>query len=1187
MYLKSIEVHGFKSFANKLIFEFHNGITGIVGPNGSGKSNVADAVRWVLGEQSAKQLRGSSMQDVIFSGTEMRKPQSYASVALTISNEDHKLNLPYEEVQVARRVYRSGESEYLLNGVTCRLKDVQELFFDTGIGKEGYSIIGQGQIDRILSGKPEERRELFDEAAGIVKFKKRKATAEKNLEIESQNLLRVQDILAELERQVGPLEEQSRKAREYLNLKEELKRLEIGLFLMDYDSLQKEIEEINTNADNTRKELEAAKEEKEQSKSQYDAVEETIAEFDRSIERNKEKVNQNRLLMTNFESEVRITKEKIAAADQGREYYRERMEALSENRRVTETELTEYKENQKEALETLSAMQKSEQEAQEKLTALEKEIVEKEIQLNEENEAILAAVNDSAQITVEQQKAKSMLEQNSIRKAELNQKILSNKSQVSSATEEMEREEEALKAAKKELDNEYVARKAILAQADGVREDIKKYRQEQQKIQARYHMKSSQLASLKNIAERYDGYGQSIRRVMEQKDKHPGLIGVVADIISVEDKYETAVETALGGNIQNIVTEDEQVAREMIELLKEHHYGRATFLPLTTVTPKRESAFSEEILSEKGVLGNVASHVKRESKYDKVVEYLLGRYLLVDTIENALRISRKNHYSLRIVTLEGELLNPGGSLSGGAFKNNSNLLGRRREMDTLSASIEKIKEELEEQKEKIHQAEKQVEELVQQANAKNEVLKELEVKKNTAAIKYEQAVSVKEQKEKEYLTIANDGQEIENQKTLLEDSLSRIGHKLEESQTREEQAKEMVQKLTQELEASHEEQTQYQDTLAGIRLEISSFQQKNNYISENIQRLENQLAELTSEYNRLTEEQNHSDDAVEEMKQAITGFEQKHEALGKEIETLLTAIEEETGKKEEMMASQKDFFDKRDALMEHINELNKEGFRLDSRKNHLEERLENKVDYMWNEYELTYHNAKEYEIDSTISYTRMKANVGETRTKIRDLGEVNVNAIEDYKSVSERYELLKTQHDDLIESEEALKKIIMDLDEEMRRQFTEKFADIQKQFDKVFRELFGGGKGTLELVEDEDVLEAGITINAQPPGKKLTNMMQLSGGEKALTAIALLFAIQNLKPSPFCLLDEIEAALDDSNVKRYAKYLHKLTKNTQFIVITHRKGTMEAADVLYGITMQEKGVSTLVSVKLIEEQLEP
>ncbi len=1185
MYLKSIEVQGFKSFARKLVFEFHNGITGIVGPNGSGKSNVADAVRWVLGEQSAKQLRGTSMQDVIFSGTELRKPQSYAYVALTISNEDHQLNLPYEEVKVARRVYRSGESEYLLNGATCRRRDVQELFFDTGIGKEGYSIIGQGQIDKILSGRPEDRRELFDEAAGIVKFKKRKMAAEKNLEVESQNLLRVEDILAELEKQVGPLETQARKAREYMTLRENLKSYEIGLFRMDYESLQDEISEIDKNVENTKKELEAAKEEKERSKSAYDEAENTIAEFDRAIERKKEKVNQNKLLMTNFESEIRITREKIAAATQGKEYYRERTDALEESRRAVEEELAAYREEQKDATGRLKEMQAREDTSQAELNAIEKEILEKEIELNQENETILDSMNTSSRITVEQQKAKSMMEQNKLRKAELNQKILANQSQVSTATQEMEREEEALKATKKELDNEYVAHKALLAEADRKRQEIRDRQKEQQKLLEKYHIENSRLDSLKNIAERYEGYGQSTRRVMEQREKNPGILGVVADIIQVEGRYETAVETALGGNIQNIVTRDEHVAKKMIDMLKEKKYGRATFLPLTTVTPGNKP-FPEGILSEPGVLGNVASHVEREARYDSVVEYLLGRYLLVDTVEHAMKISRKYRYSIRIVTLEGELLNPGGSMSGGAFKNNSNLLGRRREMEERAAAIQEIQKQLNEMKQEIVNLQKQVEDTVRHAAEKNELLRELELKKNTAGIKYDQAVSVKEQKEKEYRAIAGDGIEIENQKNQLEDSLTRIGKDLEESRQREEEAKAAVQRLTEELEKLHDGQMEKQEELANFRLEISSFQQKSNYISENIRRIQNSVEEIRTEHRSLMEEQNSSDEAMEQMREAIRGFREKSAAMEEETGRLLKEIEEDGKKKEEKMLSQKDFFARRDALMEHINELDKESFRLDSRRNNLEEKLEDRVDYMWNEYELTYRSTLEYELDQSISYTRMKANVSDTRTKIRDLGDVNVNAIEDYKTVRERYDLLKTQHDDLIESEEALRKIIADLDEEMRKQFTEKFADIQSQFNKVFRELFGGGKGTLELVEDEDVLEAGITINAQPPGKKLGNMMQLSGGEKALTAIALLFAIQNLKPSPFCLLDEIEAALDDSNVKRYAKYLHKLTKNTQFIVITHRKGTMEAADVLYGITMQEKGVSTLVSVKLIEEQLE-
>ena len=673
---------------------------------------------------------------------------------------------------------------------------------------------------------------------------------------------------------------------------------------------------------------------------------------------------------------------------------------------------------------------------------------------------------------------------------------------------------------------------------------------------------------------------------MEQKKQEPGVLGVVADIIRVKEKYITAVETALGGNIQNIVTEDEHVAKRMIQYLKKNRLGRATFLPLTTVTPKKEKPFRDEILEEDGVLGNVASKVDCDEKYNLIIEYLLGRFLLVDTIDHAMQISKKYQYRVRIVTLEGELFHPGGSLSGGTFKNNSNLLGRRKEQEALEKEKQTLESAIASVKGEIQTAQKQVENFVKDANAKEETVKELELKKNTAQIKYEQAVSVKEQKEKEYRAIANDGKEIENQKALIEDSLSRIDSDLELSKQKEEQAKEQVKLLSVKLDEEREKQVELQEKISQNRLEVSSFQQKNNYVAENIHRIEESLHDLETEYNKLMQEQKNSDDTVSEMEQAIAGYEEKNKQLQEEIVRLTKEIEEESKQKEEMMASQKDIFEKRDALMNHMSELDKESFRLESRKQNIEEKMEAKVNHMWNEYELTYRSAKEIDIDHSISYTRMKANVTDTKNKIRGLGDVNVNAIEDFKSVSERYTLLKTQHDDLIESEDALKKIIADLDEEMRKQFTEKFADIQKQFDKVFRELFGGGKGTLELVEEEDVLEAGITINAQPPGKKLGNMMQLSGGEKALTAIALLFAIQNLKPSPFCLLDEIEAALDDSNVKRYAKYLHKLTKNTQFIVITHRKGTMEAADVLYGITMQEKGVSTLVSVKLIEEQLD-
>ncbi len=1184
MYLKSIEVHGFKSFANKLVFEFHNGITGIVGPNGSGKSNVADAVRWVLGEQSAKQLRGASMQDVIFAGTEMRKPQSYAYVALTITNEDHVLNVPYEEVQVARRVYRSGESEYLLNGASCRLKDVQELFFDTGIGKEGYSIIGQGQIDRILSGKPEERRELFDEAAGIVKFKKRKATAEKNLDAESQNLLRVKDILTELEKQVGPLEEQSEKAREYLHLKEDLKNYEIGLFLQDYDSFHEELEEVSGNIANTERELEEEKARQASTKTEFEQVELKIQAFDEQLERKKEKCNKDRLLCTEIEGEIKVAREKLSSLSDGKEYQAERMASIQAGIEQAEQEKQGYLEKQKELLARLAEKQEQESALLAEESRLTAELTATSEAITDQNAIIDSTAGTSSEINLEKQKTESMMEQNSIRRAELNRQILSNKSQMAAAAEDMEREEKALDDIRETLDRERQKKQELLKKAEESRASAGEVRRQLEEQRKQYHISNSRLTTLKNITERYDGYGQSIRRVMEQKTKNKGILGVVADIIQVEKKYETAVETALGGNIQNIVTEDEQTAKQMIDFLKKNRYGRATFLPLTTVSAQ-SGRIRPEVLKESGVIGCVSELVAKEEKYDGLIEYLLGSFVLVDTIDHALKIGRKYHHSLRIVTLEGELLRPGGSMSGGAYKNSSNLLGRRREMEKLEEEIRKIKTSMEKQEQKIDKLEQDAKKAVQKAGEKDDVLREWELKENTASLKYEQAVSVKEEKEAEYHSIVKDGRELEEQKNILEDTLSRIVERLEESQKANETAKSELEQASERIEQVREELSACQQRLTELKVDISTDTSQQEFLAENLEKAERLLKERRTEYEALVNEQDQSDCQAEEMEQSIRQFDQRVEALREEIAVLEQEIEESSKKKDELMTSQKDFFDRRNEMMERIGKLDKECFRLGSRKEKLEEQLEARINYMWSEYEITYHNAKELTAQSDLSYTRMKSLVTETKDRIRSLGDVNVNAIEDFKNVSERYELLKTQHDDLIESEEALKKIIAELDEEMRKQFSEKFAQIKSQFDKVFRELFGGGKGTLELVEEEDVLVAGIRIIAQPPGKKLQNMMQLSGGEKALTAIALLFAIQNLKPSPFCLLDEIEAALDDSNVKRYAKYLHKLTKNTQFIVITHRQGTMSAADALYGITMQEKGVSTLVSVKLIEEQL--
>ena len=1186
MYLKSIEVHGFKSFANKLIFEFNNGITGIVGPNGSGKSNVADAVRWVLGEQSAKQLRGTSMQDVIFSGTEMRKPQSYAYVALTIANDDHKLDTPYEEVQVARRVYRSGESEYLLNGTACRLKDVQELFFDTGIGKEGYSIIGQGQIDKILSGKPEDRRELFDEAAGIVKFKKRKASAEKSLEVEKQNLVRVEDILAELETRVNPLREQSEKAKEYLDLKNDLKNMEIGLFRLDYEALTEQINSITTDINNTSEDLEKAKQEKDASAEEYKQMDETIEKFDASIQEKKDYINEASIKISTCESDIRVSQEKISGIEQGKQFYIDRENAISSVIEDTKKELEVYLQDKEKASADMTAMENEEKDKLEELETIEKEIVDMEIRLNEENDAILDSINRTNEITLRKQELSSKLEQNKIQQAQLNQKIITNQSKVDEATQSMKAEEEAFKQAKSIYDDEYIAHKQTLNKITQKRGDITQINRKIDETKSDYHRENSKLETLKNMTERYEGYGQSIKRVMEQKKNNPGVIGVVADIIQVEQKYETAVETCLGGNIQNIITSDEQVAKDMIQILKDNHYGRATFLPLTTVIPSGKKPWEEEVLDMQGVLGPMDDFVKRDKKYDKIIRYLLGRYLLVDNIDNALYINKKYDYSIRIVTLDGELMNPGGAISGGAFKNKNHLLGRSREIEKIEESLKDIKKQLDDYRTQISDIEEEIILLNETAAEKAEKLKKLEIDQNTAKIKYDQAVSIKDETESEYNSIANDKKRAEKEKSDIEEAIKSIEEALTLSKNDEEESKQQVDKLATELGDFHTKQQNEQEFLNELRLRMMSAKEKNSYIDENIERLQSVIETNENELKSVRGEEQSSEDSVAKLYEEIEQFKKNIEDLKFQKKDLQEKVEAETARKKELMESQKQAFDTRDQLLARINDLNKEVFRLEARRSGINEKLENQVNYIWDEYEITYHNTLEMEFDEKLDRQGHSSKVSEIKGKIKSLGAVNVNAIEEYKEINERYTLLSTQHADLIASEEKLRGIIEELDTEMRKQFAEKFEAIQKQFDKVFKELFGGGRGSLTLTEDEDVLDAGIRIDAQPPGKKLTNMMQLSGGEKALTAISLLFAIQNLKPSPFCLLDEIEAALDDSNVKRYAKYLHKLTKNTQFIVITHRKGTMEAADVLYGITMQEKGVSTMVSVKLIEEALD-
>ncbi len=1185
MYLKSIEIQGFKSFANKILFEFHNGITGIVGPNGSGKSNVADAVRWVLGEQRIKQLRGGSMQDVIFSGTEIRKPQGFAYVAITLDNADHQLAIDYDQVTVSRRLYRSGESEYRINGNTCRLKDVNELFYDTGIGKEGYSIIGQGQIDKILSGKPEDRRELFDEAAGIVKFKRRKNLAQKKLEDEKQNLLRVTDILAELEKQVGPLERQAKAAKEYLRLKEELKIYDANAFLMESGKLKEQLQELCDKENIVSGDLEEARAQAGRVKQEYDQLDKELLSLEEALAESRRQLNQETVDKGSIEGQINVLHEQINTERMNGEHLKNRTMAIEQELLERQKELDAFEKEREEASQNASAAMDRQKEAEIALMDRDVELEELDLELNQDKQGVMDALNSRAGVTAKQQRYEAMLEQINVRRSEVSQKLLKSKSDESVQEEQKKEEERRAAGLLKEAEEAEERQKALEEECAGFARELCRLQKALEDKHREYQASYTRLDSLQNLAERYEGYGNSIRRVMEVKDRLPGIHGVVADLFSTEKQYETAVETALGGSIQNIVTDTEQTAKELIQYLKKNRYGRATFLPLTSIG-NRGGFSQEKALKEPGVIGLASQLIRTEECYRELAAYLLGRVVVTDCMDSAIVLARKYQYSLRIVTLDGELLSPGGSMTGGAFKNSSNLLGRKRELEELKMACERTQRA----EEKLQKEYKEAQEKAAVADAALEEVKarqqELYLQQNMVnmsilqfAGKIAEIAEASSDLYREHGQLEEQVREIKRSQKVLEDEIIRLEEENQRLQQR-------MEKRQAELEEKRKIREQQGRDLSSIQLETANYQQKLTFIQENIRRVHEEGRRREEELLELSQGQKGSVQAIEEKHKEILRLQENIRESEAIIVKRQEEIEAETAKKEAAGIKQKALFAQREDAAEKISILDKELFRLQSQQEKLDEKLENQVNYMWNEYELTYSTASRFLRPELTSASEVKKQIEVLKSSVKALGNVNVNAIEDFKELSERYTFLKTQYEDLTQAEAALLTIIDELDQGMRKQFSEQFARICTEFNKVFQELFGGGRGTLELMEDEDILEAGIQIISQPPGKKLQNMMQLSGGEKALTAIALLFAIQNLKPSPFCLLDEIEAALDDSNVDRFAGYLHKLTKSTQFIVITHRRGTMVASDRLYGITMQEKGVSTLVSVSLIEADLE-
>ncbi len=1184
MYLKSIEIQGFKSFAKRMNLEFGPGITCIVGPNGSGKSNVADAVRWVLGEQSAKLLRGVNMQDVIFSGSDSRRAQGYASVAITFDNADRSLNLEFPEVTVSRFVYRSGESEYRINGTICRRKDVQELFYDTGIGKEGYSVIGQGQIDQILSSKPEDRRELFDEAAGIVKFKRRKEETLKKLESERRNLERVTDILAELERQRKPLRQQAEKAKQYLRLYEQLKQCEAAIYVLEQEAGEKQLLALAEKLSLVQADLAQEKEAGQQILVQYEEAAARENRFAQEYHDMQDAYHQMAQQKTEMENRAAVLQERIRSLEKEQSRQQTQQEQSEQMLLCAQEQRTEAKKKREQTKRQLVCDLKYCEDLRYQKEQSEAKIEQFGEEIEREKESIFSNFHQKAEIRAKLQRLEAVLEQQKMQREDISRRC-------------RERSEERERLQKTENDSQK-DRQQMEAQRTALCQSAKQLSAKQQelsgacadwnarlaRLEQQLHLSETKAEMMQNLAERYEGYGAAIRKVMEQKGQCPGIYGVVADLIQVEKPYETAIETALGGRIQNIVIDTEKTAQTMIDALKKNRWGRATFLPLDAV--QREEGQSavllrQEILEENGILGTADQLVNADSRYQGVVRQLLGRIVVADCLTNALKAARKYRYTLRIVTLDGELLQAGGAITGGAYRNSANLLGRRREIEELRRLAAEQKRERERMFQLLDKKKRACAALEKQISEGQDAIRELSAEIAEAARRSEERkahmcdLTEKNRAEQELQNRLE--QSIADAKTGQQ-QLRKTAEALEAEC---EAQKQQIAQETARLQAERTKRQTLSEQISSLQISISSGKQEQSYLEETIRRLEAECERLGGERERICREQMECREEANAKTESLSLCREKAEQNEMQMHSCRERLDACAARQKNCTQIQRELFQKQEQSAGRMRVLEREEMVLSGQKEKMEERLNRQTDFVWNEYGLTFGEARTLRGDSRESMSALKQRSGELKQQIRALGAVNVNAVEEFRKQDERWHFLSGQYEDLTRGEEALKQILVHLEEGMRAQFREKFQEIQREFQAVFRELFGGGDASLVLTEG-DVIEAGIQIHAQPPGKKLQHILQLSGGEKALTAIALLFAIQNLKPSPFCLLDEIEAALDDSNVDRFAEYLHKLSKEIQFIIITHRRGTMRAADRLYGITMQEKGVSALVSVSLAE-----
>ena len=1180
MYLKRLELQGFKSFADKTVLELMPGITTVIGPNGSGKSNISDAIRWVLGEQSMKSLRGTKSLDIIFAGTQNRKSLGFAEASLVFDNSDGALPIEYTEVTVTRKIYRSGETGYYINKVPCRLKDVLELFMDTGIGKDGYSIIGQGKIDEILSNKSEDRRHIFEEAAGIVKYRTRKQESEKKLEHTKLNLLRINDILTEIEGNLEPLQMQADKAKKYLNLREELKNIEIGLFVyniekykQDLEKVVQDIEIMQSQCNDEEGRLERVKILKEELKSSIDEITETIENMSNIGFESQKQIEQ-------LNSDINVAKTRIANNNENNDRYLKEIEEQNAKIKELKDEI-EQKEAKKDNLkQNKEKFEKELNEKQAELDKLTEKLSSKELEIEGYKHTVEENTDKKYELQSEINAQNINYQNFEKRQAQIKQEMQSTISELDGTRlnkEDIAKQFNEIENKKNKAQNSL---NEVAKQREEANQKIKSFESNINILSSEMRIKESRLKFLIETEKEKEGYIKSVKSLLKDceniKELGKGMNGVLANIIEVPDDLQTAIEMCLGTSLQNIVTETETDAKRLVEHLRKNNLGRASFLPISSVRGKKLDKIKG---NESGVIGIASDLVKYNKKYEQIILNLLGRTVIVDNMDTAIKVAKQNGYTFRIVTTEGDLINPSGAITGGSVsKKTVNILGRGKEIEKLEKEIKNLKQKIEKLENDKQNYEESIEGILELSANLEKELQEIDI---TYATEKQKVISINENIEKLEKRLNRLKEEQANLEKQKEEAVSTKGDLQVEINKIVEQNEELSKIITEFAELNKDDQKYIDDLnfdITNLKISVSSFDESEASIQEIQERINQELENAhTSIENKNTQiEQIKKDN--EDLEKSIQETLQKIEEVKESVNSSSSKIEElkkERAQKSEKLSKQEDEIT---VKFKVIEDLKGQLVKLDVKKTKIEEDINGIINKMWEEYELTPNNAEQYQKPENVALTQRRVN--SLRTEIRELGSVNVDSIEEYKNLKDRYDFMSEQRLDLENTMSKLRKVISDMTQIMKEQFKEKFKVINKNFGEVFAELFGGGKAELTLEDEENILECGIDIIVQPPGKKLQNMMLLSGGEKAFTAIALLFAILKINPAPFCVLDEIEAALDDVNVFRYADYLKKFTDHTQFLVITHRKGTMEVADTVYGVTMEESGISKLLSMKL-------